>query len=167
MKLSFLCPDKVRKISVASYMWFLDMILANVSERAWIKLVPRRKCPGRAEVEFSQARSLVHVVSHERRVEEESQPLSGEKEAEGEEGVGDHLGEDELERRRQLRPNGCPGLRRAGAQLRGLNSTHLVELVAEVDGVDVVCASGQPSRFEEAGGVRSDPPHSRSENMMI
>lgn len=24
---SFLCPDKVRKISVASYMWFFDMIL--------------------------------------------------------------------------------------------------------------------------------------------
>jgi hypothetical protein len=27
IKLSFLCPDNVRKISVASYMWFLDMIL--------------------------------------------------------------------------------------------------------------------------------------------
>jgi len=27
MKLSFLWPDRVRKISVASYMWFFDMIL--------------------------------------------------------------------------------------------------------------------------------------------
>ena len=26
-----LCPDKVRKISVALYMWFLDMILARWS----------------------------------------------------------------------------------------------------------------------------------------
>jgi hypothetical protein len=29
MKLSFLCPDRVRNISVASYMWFLFRILEN------------------------------------------------------------------------------------------------------------------------------------------
>jgi hypothetical protein len=30
MKLSFLCPERVRKISVASYMWFLFRILGSV-----------------------------------------------------------------------------------------------------------------------------------------
>jgi hypothetical protein len=30
MKLSFLCPERVRNISVASYMWFLFRILESV-----------------------------------------------------------------------------------------------------------------------------------------
>jgi hypothetical protein len=136
-----------------------------VSEPVWLRTIP---VGTKAEVEVPNPRSLVHVVSHERGVQEERQPLSGKKEAEGEEGVGDHLGEDELQRRCQLRPNGCPGPRRVGSLVRGIqSSTHLVKLVAEVNGVDVICASGQPSSFEEASGVRSDPPHSRSENMMI
>jgi hypothetical protein len=40
--------------------------------------------------------SLVHVVTDKRGVEEEREPLTREQEAEGEEGMGDHLGQDKL-----------------------------------------------------------------------
>ena len=39
---------------------------------------------------------LVDIVSDQRGVEQESEPLSREEEAECEESVGDHLGEDKL-----------------------------------------------------------------------
>lgn len=41
---------------------------------------------------------FVDIVADQRGVEEEGDPLSGEEEAEGQEGVSDHFGEDELRR---------------------------------------------------------------------
>jgi hypothetical protein len=69
MKHSFLCPDKVRKISVASYMWFLVRIL-------------RGKSIGGDLRQFGKSRwgedkaLLVHIVPDERGVDEERDPLS-------------------------------------------------------------------------------------------
>lgn len=62
-------------------MWFLPMILSGYVSR----------CSRRW-----RRNSLVHVVTDKRGVEEEREPLTGEQEAEGEEGVGDHLGQDKL-----------------------------------------------------------------------
>ena len=99
---------------------------------------------------------------HEEGVQEEREPLSGKKEAEGEESVGDHLGGGRAAEAVSASAQRMPRPTQVRSLVRGIqSSTHLVKLVAEVNGVDVICASGQPSSFEEASGVRSDPPHSR------
>lgn len=93
MKHSFLCPDRVRKISVASYMWFLVRILRRYALKSTsasvFALGGKEDTKGREDV-------LVDVVTDERGVDQERYPLSGQQEAQGEEGVGEHLGEDEL-----------------------------------------------------------------------
>lgn len=74
--------------------------------------------------------SLVDVVSHERDVQEERKPLSGQEEAQGEECVCEHFGEDKLQKMREaISGRIFPFV---------MTATHGIELVAQVDRVDVV-----------------------------
>ena len=73
--------------------------------------------------------SLVDVVAHERCVEQERQPLAGQQEQKREEGVGDHLGEDELGS--------------AGQAVRILHGFICPSILPFVDSLGSACCTGQ------------------------
>jgi hypothetical protein len=81
-------------------MWFLVKILrlrkVVDSRRRRIHHVLSARTCGSERGERTGHDALVDVVSDQRSVDEERYPLSGQQEAEREEGVGEHFGEDEL-----------------------------------------------------------------------
>lgn len=72
--------------------------------------------------------ALVYIVREQGCVEEERYPLAGQKEEQGEERVRDVLGKDEL----------AADALSAVSELENEDRAHLVELITEVYGVDVI-----------------------------
>jgi hypothetical protein len=81
-------------------MWFLVKILrlravVDRRRRRMYRVLSARTY-GSEQRDKTEHDALVDVVSYQRSVDKERYPLSGQQETEREEGVGEHLGEDEL-----------------------------------------------------------------------
>ena len=122
-------------------MWFLVKILRLrevVDSRRRMNHVWSARTCGSERGERTGHDALVDVVSDQRSVDEERYPLSGQQETEREEGVGEHLGEDELsvgQNRDEMYNTGVSMDCETGAEVVETNG---IELVTQVDRVDVI-----------------------------